>query len=338
VTDTGVPDRAATPVRVLAPAKINLALAVLDRRSDGFHELASIFLRIGLADELTIRHRADGGHGTAAPEARAESPAGDRLTVRGDADCPAPDNLVLRAASLLREGADGLPGLDLELHKRIPVAAGLGGGSSDAAAALRGCASAWDLRLDPRTSGGLAVRLGSDVPFFAAGVAAALVTGRGEGIEPLPGPSGSLSVLLVVAGQKPSTAAVFDEHRRRPGPTRQARTASEGLARGLADALRAGLSGPELAARADQLHDANDLWPAAARLLPALVPLRQALERSLGRPVLLSGAGPGLVALYPSQDEAAQAAERLAASRLPAESPTIIATDLATPTATWRTP
>jgi 4-diphosphocytidyl-2-C-methyl-D-erythritol kinase len=216
-----------------------------------------------------------------------------------------------------------LPALRFRLDKDIPVAAGLGGGSADAAAALELAAGVWGVDLgDPRL-GGIGARLGADVPFCLSRADAAHVGGIGEVVHALPAPDPPAGVVLVTSSTRLSTAAVFAELDRgssihatgRPGVSM---AASPPLAAGsavaaTASALAAGADASQVAELAPSLRDANDLWPAASTLLAALVPLRTALEHALGRPCLLSGSGPTLVALYPSPRDASLAASRLAA-------------------------
>lgn len=296
-----------------APAKVNLALAVTGRRDDGYHTLSSVFLRLALHDHLEVRAAAD--------------PSGaDELVVAGEppdvtgADAGFHDNLVLRAAAALRELAQVdrhapiAPALCFRLDKHIPVAAGLGGGSSDAAAALRLAAEAWGLQPDAADLAALAARIGADVPFFLSGQAAARVRGIGEVVEGLPAPAPAAGLLLVTPRERLSTATVFaalDDAPAAPGAACDAQAAVDRLA----DALRRGLDGPGLAAQAAGLRDANDLWPAALRCAPALGEARDVLERRLDRAVLLTGSGPTLVAIYPSDEEAAVAAAALEQDR-----------------------
>lgn len=293
-------------------AKVNLALGVVGRRADGFHDLVSVFLRIDLADRLEVRRSG---------EPATFDPATDRLDVMGEAGAadvgPDPDNLVLRAARLLRlKAGASLEPLFFTLDKRIPVAAGLGGGSADGAAALRLAAHAWGMPLDAAERLSLAARLGSDVPFFASDAAAAIVRGRGERVEPLAAPAGDPGFLLVTAAARLSSSDVFGAlsgAAGRPGVDAAAARAAFDLAA----ALRNGLDAAGLAAWAGRLRDANDLWPAARALRPSLAGLRGALEERLGRPMLLSGSGPTLLALYPSRDEARAAAAALEARPVP---------------------
>ena len=218
---------------------------------------------------------------------------------------------MLQAASLLRTArAPGAGGLTFRLTKHVPLAAGLGGGSADAAAALDLAARAWGLALTDDERQDLAARLGSDVPFFAADVDAALVTGRGEHLEPLPGPLDPVGVLLLTSGTGLVTRAVFESWIALDASAgRAAHDADAALAaRELAAALAAGCPASRVVDMAARLRDANDLWPAAIRLRPDLADLRQALEARLDRPLLLSGSGPTLLALYPSRAAADAAA------------------------------
>jgi 4-diphosphocytidyl-2-C-methyl-D-erythritol kinase len=156
---------------VSAPAKINLHLRVLGRRRDGFHEIQTLLQTIGLVDDLRA---------SAAPPDVLElrvHPAG--ILSSGD------DNLILRAAEALRQYAGAEAGARFELHKRIPIGAGLGGGSSNAAATLVLLDELWELHLGPAVLLDLAAGLGSDVPFFLTG-GLAMATGRGEIVRPLP--------------------------------------------------------------------------------------------------------------------------------------------------------
>ncbi len=274
-----------------AQAKVNLALAVVGRRADGFHDLVSVFARLDLADELTVEP-------TDGP---------DRLEMADGsiAHRPGADDLVLQAAALVRSArAPGASGLTFRLTKHVPLTAGLGGGSADAAAALDLAARAWGLTLTDDERLILAARLGSDVPFFAVDVDAALVTGRGEHLEPLPGPLDPVGILLVTSATGLSTRAVFESWMTLVDASagRTPHDADAALAaRDLAATLAAGCAASDVVALAGRLRDANDLWPAAIRLRPDLADLRTGLEGRLDRPLLLSGSGPTLLALYPSR-------------------------------------
>jgi 4-diphosphocytidyl-2-C-methyl-D-erythritol kinase len=171
--------RTVRAVRVRARAKLNLGLAVGPRRPDGFHEIATVFQSVTLADTLEVRRRPRGFLLAVRWEDVAVS--GPRRAERIPAGRA---NLVLRAARLLARRAGIRGGASFRLVKRIPAGAGLGGGSADAAAALAGLARLYGIRLDPSRRLRLAARLGSDVPFACLG-GTALGTGRGERLQPL---------------------------------------------------------------------------------------------------------------------------------------------------------
>lgn len=154
-----------------APAKLNRFIHVLGRRDDGFHDIQTLFQFIDLCDELRFEPRDDG----------VIRRVGDVPTV------PADQDIVVRAAEALREagGTKAASGVDIHLDKRIPMQAGLGGGSSDAATTLHALNRFWSLGLDMDDLSAIGARLGSDVPVFVRGVAA-WGEGRGERLEPAP--------------------------------------------------------------------------------------------------------------------------------------------------------
>jgi 4-diphosphocytidyl-2-C-methyl-D-erythritol kinase len=296
------PSRRLAPVVRVAPAKLNLTLAVVGRRPDGFHALHSVMVPLALSDRLSVAVQPDAA---GADTLRCEGfPAGADV-----------DNLVLRAIDATRRGVRSLrgatPPLAARLEKRIPVAAGLAGGSSDAAAVIDAALEAWGATLEDEERQAIAAHLGSDVPFFLAG-GPALVEGRGERGTPLHGirdghadPAAAPGVLLVTPSIPAHTAAVFaawsDGAMGAPGVAR--RTSEH-----FASEFGSGLTLRAFLERAAILASANDLWPAAAAVVPGLVGLRRALARLLARPIGLSGSGPTLWALYPSLAEAETAA------------------------------
>jgi len=180
----------------IAPAKLNLGLKILRRRQDGYHEIVSVLQTVDLCDRLAF------------------TPAGTGETVvRCDhPDVPSgPENLVSRAVEVLRRETGVERGVRVDLDKRIPTGAGLGGGSSNAAATLRALDRLWGLRLGPDRLSALAAELGSDVPFFLAG-GTAVATGRGERIQPVDWED-EFWYVLVYPGFPVSTAWAYENVR-----------------------------------------------------------------------------------------------------------------------------
>lgn len=278
-----------------APAKLNLSLAVLARRHDGFHEIESLVVPVDLADTLQLRH---GG------------PPGIRLTVRcaGDLagepgrilarDVPADaSNLVVRAVMALAHAAGIEPAVDIELVKRVPSAAGLGGGSSDAAAALRAMAEAWGLDWPPERLAAVGAGIGSDVPWFVAG-RAAIMAGRGERLMPVPPLPPLFAVIACPAGGL-STAAVYRG------------CAAEPERAGEAGRLAATLAAGDLRAALPLLH--NSLEAPARGLLHDVGRLLQDLGSAGGFAPRLTGSGSACFTLCRTLAEALAVAARLAA-------------------------
>ncbi|MBE3553675.1 MAG: 4-(cytidine 5'-diphospho)-2-C-methyl-D-erythritol kinase, partial [Thermicanus sp.] len=164
---------------VTAPAKINLTLDVLGKRADGYHEVKMVMTTIDLSDRLTLIKAGDGG--IYVTSSTGVIPTDER-------------NLAYQAALLLKRELHVKEGVKIYIEKKIPVAAGLAGGSSDAAATLKGLNKLWNLGLDLDQLAGLGARLGSDVPFILYG-GTTLATGRGEVLTPLPSPPPSWVVL-----------------------------------------------------------------------------------------------------------------------------------------------
>lgn len=164
---SGAAPSSASTVHYRAYAKLNFYLAVIDRRADGYHDIETIFQTIDLADSVSLTPRV-GGLSLACSNPALETD----------------DNLALRAARILRDRYASGRGVHIELTKRIPIAAGLAGGSADAAAVLVGLNEMWGLGLDGETIRGIALELGSDVPYVTIGGTMA-ATGRGEALRPL---------------------------------------------------------------------------------------------------------------------------------------------------------
>ncbi|MBI2938934.1 MAG: 4-(cytidine 5'-diphospho)-2-C-methyl-D-erythritol kinase [Chloroflexi bacterium] len=272
-----------SPIRVTAFAKVNLTLEVLGRRPDGYHEVASILQTIDLADEILAE------------------PADELTFVCSDPALAGPENLVIRAATLLRAHASVRAGARLTLRKRIPTAAGLGGGSSDAAATLRALLRLWNLPYEPSDPAvrDLAARLGSDVPFFLLG-GTALARGRGEQLSVLPPVRGLWLVLVFVDGAL-SAGVTADKTRRVYAALRPTDFADGGHTGRVVDRLRTGdpFAPGEIV---------NSFTAVAGRVFPSLDEQRQWLASALGREVHVAGSGPTLLTAFSSEAEAASAA------------------------------
>lgn len=259
-------------IALAAPAKVNLDLRVGPSGADGFHPLNSLVSRITLCDRLELAVRTDGQVG---------------LSCEGH-DCgPAEQNLAVRAARLMRE-VHGSPdcGVDIRLTKRIPTGMGLGGGSSDAAAVLRGLRRLWNLQLTDAQMIALAADLGSDVPMFL-GPASARITGRGQHVEPVVLPEFCLVLHMpdIHCGTRDVYAA-FDE---RPEP--------------MADPLDPAELG---AIPPSRWHEklVNQLAGPAQRAYPRLAKAWRDLEAAAGRRACLTGSGAGLMLLCDGPDQA----------------------------------
>lgn len=244
-----------TKLVIDACAKINLGLRVRNKRPDGYHEIETLFQSVDLHDTLTLE------------------PHPDReiiLTVHSPWPVPqGPENLVYRAAKLVLSHANVHLGVRIYLEKRIPVGAGLGGGSSDAAATLAGLQALFSLRLSDAELRQLACELGSDVPYFLVG-GLCRGQGRGEVLERLPAQFEGYSFLLISPNCSLSTEAVYREY----------------------DVLRMQGWQPPAAQLCDGIDCANDLEKAAIRLCPTLQKLRQALTELQPDVLGMSGSGP----------------------------------------------
>lgn len=262
-----------------AHAKVNLWLNVVGRRDDGYHLLDSLVAFVDLADQVEARPDGHLSLGLDGPLAG---------TLAGEAD-----NLVLKAARLLADRAGVAPRAAIRLVKHVPVAAGLGGGSADAAATLRELVALWRVAMPEEELFDLAARLGADVPMCLAG-RTALVSGVGERLTWAP-PLPECVVLLVNPGTALPTRDVFAARRGAFSPVRPA-------------------PGPwrDLAEFAGVLADrGNDLTAAAISLAPLVGQALEMLGRTEARHAAMSGSGATCFALYDSYDSAQRAASAL---------------------------
>jgi 4-diphosphocytidyl-2-C-methyl-D-erythritol kinase len=256
-----------------------LALEVLGKRGDGYHEIATVLQAVDLFDRLTV------------------DPDETLSLNTDDPELPTDDgNLVMRAARLLQKAAGVDRGARLRLHKRIPVAAGLGGGSSDAAAALTGLNRLWGLRWPRPRLQELAVELGMDVPFFL-GTGRAVARGRGEQLAALPG-GGGYALVLVNPRTPLSTKEVYGRvpvgwHAEPTGTER----VIEALRRRNVGVLAAALT--------------NNLERVVEPVLPVIGRMKAALLAAGALGAIMSGSGPTVFGLARSLDHARQIRSRI---------------------------
>jgi 4-diphosphocytidyl-2-C-methyl-D-erythritol kinase len=273
---------------VKAPAKINLTLDVLGVRPDGYHDLRTTFQSLALHDTLTI----------SAADGRRSNPGGEGVRIEcDDPACPTDrTNLVWRAAERVwrASGRRGrATGLVIRIVKRIPMQAGLGGGSSDAAATLRACAALWDV--EASELGPLAAELGADVPFFLEG-GTALGLDRGDRLFPLLDRPPSWVVLALPPFGVSTRDAYGWWDARSAGAARARRRAADGLS--------------------------NDLQAPVAAHHPAVARLARALDRAGASSAAMSGSGSAVFGLFASRAGAERAAADLAAT--PAGCPALV--------------
>ncbi|CAM5563299.1 4-(cytidine 5'-diphospho)-2-C-methyl-D-erythritol kinase [Streptomyces canus] len=276
-------------VTVRVPAKVNVQLAVGAARPDGFHDLANVFLAVGLYDEVTV---------TPAEELRITCAGPDAAEVPLDRT-----NLAARAAIALAERRGLDPAVHLHIAKDIPVAGGMAGGSADGAGALLACDALWGTGASREELLEICAELGSDVPFSLVG-GAALGTGRGEKLRTLE-VGGGFSWVFAMAERGLSTPAVFREFDRlTEGLDVPEPVASEILL----DALAGG--DPEALAAAVS----NDLQPAALSLFPELADTLAAGSAAGALAGLVSGSGPTTAFLARDTGSATKIADALRAS------------------------
>lgn len=278
-------------IEINAPAKINFFLELLGRRDDGFHEIDTIMQAVSLWDHLSIRQSSDDDISLSCsslhPLERDSIPTDGR-------------NLIVRACQRLREFAlaenlvTSLPGLSIDLQKTIPSAAGLGGASSDCAAALVGANLAWDLKLPKAQLAILASELGSDVAFFLDG-GAARCQGRGEIVTPIDAPAG-LNLVIVKPQVSLSTKLVFEQ----VNPARQTLSADHMLA-----AIEQGNASDIAAAIFNRLDSA------AQKLTDQIHCLATSFESAGCIGHQMSGSGSSYFGIFASRKSANRACRRL---------------------------
>lgn len=265
-----------TVLRYRSYAKLNLFLEVVSRRPDGYHELETVFQTVGLYDELTF-----------------ESDCDDIILEGTSVEVPSgQENIVLQAAKLLSDRYDVGKGVRITLDKRIPVAAGLAGGSGNAAATLTALNVLWQLGLDAATLHALALELGSDVPYCLVGGTVA-ATGRGEQLESLPALAPTWFV-LVHPQLHMSTAAVFN-HPDLNAPATQSENDSGDAFVACVRAIRAGEALSEIHNRLEEIVFAEH---------SELEAVKQGLLDAGCSVAGMSGSGPTIFGICASQSDA----------------------------------
>ena len=267
-------------IRVSAPAKVNLTLEVLGRRDDGYHELASVMATFGVHDDVSV---------SVARTLDVRIAPSTGVAIGSD--------LATSAARALASATGREPRARIEVRKRIPVAAGLGGGSSDAGAVLRGLAQLW--RVEGVDLAAVGATVGSDVPFFAAGHPIARIGGRGERVDPMPPPARELWIALVTIPVRVPTPSVF--------------AALDPKHRGTAhatDALVRMLRSGDIDRVALRSHLRNDLTNAAESVCPRVAEARAAAA-ARGIDLALSGSGPSMFAVADDRAHAIRLARSL---------------------------
>ncbi len=313
-------------VELEARAKVNLRLRVLERGEDGFHGLETLFLRLELADRLELE---TGGEPGIRLELEGEGAAAD-----GVASVPGgPENLAWRAVERFHEATGGEPAVTLRLHKRIPAGAGLGGGSADAAAVLRGMNELAGAPLSETELLRVAGEVGSDVPFLAADLPAALAWGRGDRLLPVPTPPERPMLVAVPDVRIPAAEAYgwLDDDRAAPDEPERARDEEDGVlslfdeeppGAASADAPPARRPGPGLLPPTGGWDDwstlsglaGNDFEGPVFARFPELGWWKEELEGEGAGLALLCGSGSALLGVFDDADRRDAAADRLEAA------------------------
>ena len=275
------------PLVIKSFAKLNLYLQVLNKRKDNFHNLSTLFCRIDLADTIILKNRKD-----------------NLIKIK----CVHPDvpsnatNLCWRAAQLLRKKFNLKTGLSIEIKKRIPVGAGLGGGSSDAASVLLGLNKYWNLNLPKTELARLAAKLGSDLPFFIYDAKFAAAAGRGDKIKPIASLKKlKLWFILVYPMIKVSTPLIYQKFDHFSGLTRPH--------------CNVKILTSELLKKGKEINANclfNDLEVVTTRFHPVVNQVKKALSNIGLEKIMMSGSGPAVFAICNSQKQAKVLSGKLA--------------------------
>jgi 4-diphosphocytidyl-2-C-methyl-D-erythritol kinase len=268
-------------MRLRAFAKINLGLHVVGKRPDGYHDIETIFHQIDLSDELEM----------------VQSDEGDVFTSDSPVLASDSTNLCLRAVHVLRDLTGVHTGVEINLKKRIPIAAGLGGGSADAAAVLKGLTKLWTLDVTDEELRTVSATLGSDVPFFLMG-GTAYATGRGETLEPLD-VANPYWILVVTPPIQVSTTWAYSN----------LRIARDAQRVNLRDLLRTSICQPDVLRE----NLCNEFEPLVFAAHPEVRQIKEGLLKAGAQVALMSGSGSSIFGFFGDQS----LAQRTAASLSP---------------------
>ena len=271
-------------ITVKAPAKVNLFLKVLSKRKDSYHNILTVFERISLADTIRISKTQKG------------------IAVSSDVPITRDpkDNLVYKAAEAILTRGRITSGVRIEIKKRIPVASGLGGGSSDAAAVLLGMNRLFNLKLSDKSMQNMAKELGADVPFFMLNTIFAVGRGRGDELKVIRSKS-RLWHLIIKVGVKTATKHIYEAFDASMGPISKRLTLRQRDVRmSTPSKLRMDYAQAE-----SMLH--NDLERAVSLKKSAAGRISKSLALILGKKMIVSGSGPSIFCLYRTRREAMKA-------------------------------
>lgn len=294
-----------TSIELSAPAKINLLLKVLSKRPDGYHNIHTIFERIALADNISIKR----------------IPAGIKVRSNIPITRDQKDNLAYKAARLIIKGSNIPYGVDIRIRKRIPIAAGLGGGSSDAAAVLSGINKLFKLRLNKKKLVRLGARLGSDVPFFLLNEPFALGRGRGERLKAIRSKQ-RFWHMVIYPGFKLATKDVYKAYDSKGlAGNRGLRSGPGQLPKDLTSTnpnvkIQLPLKLPLDFGTMESML-CNDLENAAVSQKSVIGIVLKRLATLLGKKAVVSGSGPSVFCLYRTRKEA-ENSRRAILARVPA--------------------
>jgi 4-diphosphocytidyl-2-C-methyl-D-erythritol kinase len=263
--------------RVLSPAKVNLHLEIYPRRDDGFHSLLSVFQMIDMYDELVVRSLTDD----------------DVCNIEGDFDFPAEENIISRCCRIFRKKTGIRTGLAFSVRKRIPQGAGLGGGSSNGAAALRALNAMFAAGFSAAELAAMGAEAGSDIPFFCK-APAALVAGRGEAAEEL-APRTDYSLVLVIPPLRINTAAAYG--------WLDAANAAALPAPGREDYIRSLYKREAL----ENWIFFNSFFPVLAKKYPVFAEIRGRLREAGALYANVSGSGSAMFGIFRSETDALKA-------------------------------